>query len=108
MAIPLPGSNPGPWILEATLSPLVVGGKLDCQLIGVYANGEKAGEWVAAESGRYKAVIPAPLSASGLIELRFDLPDATSLAQLGVNDDRAVLGLQMESIALHEVDPPEP
>ena len=105
MAIPLPNFNPRPLILEATLSPLVVKGKLDRQLVGVYANGEKVGEWVAAENGRYKAAIPARLAESGLIELRFDLPDATSQAQLGVNDDRAILGLQMQSIALHEVDP---
>ena len=88
------------------MSPLVVKGKLDRQLVSVYANGEKVGEWVAAESGRYKAAIAARLSARGLIELRFDLPDATSLAQLGVNDDRDVLGLQMQSIALYETDPP--
>jgi hypothetical protein len=101
MAIPLPSSNPQPLMLEAMLSPLVVAGKLDRQLVDVYANGEKVGEWVAAESGRYIATIPARLSASGVIELRFDLPDATSLAQLGVNDNRAVLGLRVQSITLH-------
>lgn len=106
MALSLPSPNPGVLTLEATFSPLVIGGKLDHQLIEVYANNEEVGKWVAAENGQYKATIPARLSASGVIELRFDLPDATSLAQLGVNDDRAVLGLEMQSIALQRAGLP--
>jgi hypothetical protein len=108
MAIPLPGKNPGPLILEAALSPFVVAGELDRQLIDVYANNEEVGEWIAAENGRYKAVIPAQLTAKGLVELRFDLPDATSPAQLGVSDNRAVRGFEMQSVALQRAYPPGP
>jgi len=99
----LPVSTTESLMLEATLSPFVVKGKLDRQHINVYANGEKVAQWIAESNGLYKAVIPAHLTSDGLLELRFDLPDATSQTLLGLNSDAAVLGMQMQKLTLNNL-----
>lgn len=74
--------------------------QLDHQNINVFANGEKIADWIAESNGVYKAVIPAQLIRGGMLELRFDLPNATSQALLGLNSDAAVLGMQMQSMTI--------
>jgi Sulfatase len=106
MTLPLASTHPGPLSLEATLIPFVVEGKLDRQLIGVYVNGVKLNEWSATKFGRYTTTIPGELIEGGRIELRFDLPDATSVARLGIGDDQAIFAFQMISVALNKASTP--
>ncbi len=103
MVMPVVASGTETLLLEASLSPFVVAGKLERQLIDVYANGEKVAQWNATDTGVFKAVIPTRLIAGGIVNLRFDLPEATSPAELGLNDDRAVLGMQLGTVTLHKL-----
>lgn len=90
-----------PLTLEASLIPFVVPGKLDRQTVVVSVNNERITEWSVGAAGKYEATIPAGLLASGHLDLRFDLPDATSPATLGLNDDPTVFAVQVVSLALH-------
>ncbi|MDB5619750.1 sulfatase-like hydrolase/transferase [Tardiphaga sp.] len=103
LELPLPTSTTQPLMLEVLLAPLQVPGKVEGQTIKVYANGEKITEWHATHAGKYRAAIPSRLVASGRIDLRFDLPDAKSPAELGLGEDRSRLGMQVESVALRTV-----
>jgi hypothetical protein len=66
----------------------------------------KLNEWSATKFGRYTTTIPGELIEGGRIELRFDLPDATSVARVGIGDDQAIFAFQMISVALNKASTP--
>ena len=98
IVLPVNPSAKEALVLEATLSPFVLPGKLDRQRLNVFVNGEQVAQWSAESSALFRAVIPARMTAGGSLELRFDLPDATSQSSMGINDNLTVLGVQMTTL----------
>jgi hypothetical protein len=70
------------------------------QTVAVSAADQKIAEWPHSEAGRFQVGIPSAIVATGHLGLRFDLPNASSAAQFGLNDDRALLGVQAVALTL--------
>ncbi len=84
------------------MSPFVVAGKLERQRLTVSVNGNRVGEWMAMANGTFRMKIPKRyFQGRQVLQLSLRFPDAVSQFALGLNQDRAVLGVQMKSIRLH-------
>ncbi|MEP6955345.1 MAG: hypothetical protein ABI883_00855 [Chthoniobacterales bacterium] len=72
------------------------------QSVQVSVAEQKIAQWVVGEEGLFSAVIPQPLVSAPLNSIVIDLslPDATSPAELGHNEDGRKLGLRVFSAAI--------
>ena len=72
------------------------------QRVGVSVNGAPLTQLTIEKDGKHEFTIPANMHEGDELELRFDLPDATSPQQAGENDDPRLLALRMVSIVMDE------
>ena len=88
-------------MIDAVIDPFLVEGKLDHQLVNVYVNRNPIGSWKVTSPGHYHLTIPGAL-IEGMDTLRilFELPKAVSPAKLGIDDDKKVLGVAIESMTV--------
>ena len=74
----------------------------DSQRVEIAVNGAPLIQLTIEKDGKYVFTIPSDMYEGDELELRFDLPDATSPQQAGENDDPRLLALRMVSIVLDE------
>lgn len=89
-------------IMAMTLEPLIQPGKLDKQRVNVYINNKKIGTVVVTNPGPYQIYIQKDYMKNSPLNIIFELPDATSPRNLGLNNDTKVLALRVMSINLIE------
>ena len=94
------------FAIEPTRADLKV--TLECgqygnsQRVGIFVNGASLTQLTIEKDGKYEFTIPGNLHEKDELELRFDLPDATSPQQAGENDDSRLLALRMVSFVMDE------
>ena len=102
LAFRLPGRSRTDLLLEA--DAIAFATPTHSQMVEVFANNIKVGEWsfsVSKPPTTQRLVIPAKaLGNSEILTIRFHLPDAISPREVGVNEDRRVLGLGLRSVLL--------
>lgn len=99
----LPVADPGGDVrLQFTVRPLLAPGRLERQRVVVRVNGQDLGEMELTEArfSTQSVDIPAEMAATGLLSVRFVLPDAVSPAELGTGEDERVLALAFMTVRL--------
>ncbi len=92
-------------VIDAVIDPFLLEGKLDHQLVNVYINRDPIGSWKVASPGHYHLTIPAALiEDKDKLRILFELPKAMSPAKLGIDDDKKVLGVAIESMTISPVN----
>lgn len=89
--------------LKATLTPLLMPGKLEKQTVDILINGKKADEWLITKPGLQEQTLNIPKSLftnPDIVSITFNTLDATSPKQLGISNDGRVLGVAMHTIEL--------
>jgi hypothetical protein len=99
----IPVSSSADLILEATISPFVIPGKVEKQDVDIFIGPTKVGSWSISAPGVYKVVIPQVLLKGGVLDVSFDLLNATSAKKLGIGPDPEILALQFGAIKVSEV-----
>lgn len=74
----------------------------DSQRVGISVNGVPLTQLTIEKDGKHEFTIPGDMHEGDELELRFDLPDATSPQLAGENDDPRLLALRMVSIVMDE------
>lgn len=87
-------------VMKAVLDPLIISGKLEKQRVNIYINNRKAGNWIVTSPGVYQITIPEDYIKKSPLNITFDLPDAISQKNLGINEDPRVLALRIMSLIL--------
>ena len=72
---------------------------LSTQEVNIYINKEYLGKWYVNNTGTYNLTIPKEL-VNNYINLTFELPNATSPKNLGINDDERLLGIAFRSLVI--------
>jgi hypothetical protein len=80
------------------LSPLLYGEQLPQQRVIVQSHGQTLAHWDVAAVGWYSVVVPPRLTATGIVELALELPDASSLASLGLDSNETPLAVQLSEM----------
>lgn len=86
--------------LSTTFSPLIVPGRLNNQVVDVYINNQKIGQWIATKEDTYKLTIPEKFNLSATLDITFIIPKAISPLELGVSNDARALGIAMKNLSL--------
>ena len=88
--------------LSLWLIPAIHDGVLEQQRIVLHVGDEEIDRWLLDErrGAHLQTTIPADLMQSGELELRFELPDATSQHELGVGGDRRVQSIALSRFRL--------
>lgn len=94
---------PKDLVLSMKMAPLL-GGNLKVQNLIVSVNNHKIKKVEIKSDDTYQFTIPKEFFNNQL-EISLSLPDATSPQKLGLNEDKRVLGLYVESLTLNEVTP---
>mgnify|MGYP001396370092 CR=1 FL=1 len=89
-------------LLSADFTPYV-SDIIKQQKINVIVNGKHLGAWIATESGKYQLTIPKELVTESILNIKFELPDAISPAELNIGDDQRMVGIAMRSIVITEL-----
>lgn len=90
-------------IMKTYLKPFLVPGKLEKQRVNIYVNNILIDKWIVTSSGFYKTVIPEScISNSAFLKITFELPDAVSPAETGINEDERVIAIAFKFITLSE------
>jgi hypothetical protein len=87
--------------IKLELSPLLKKGVRDWQRIIVLAGGKQVVELNANAYGTYTIEVPGSAVIDGLLELVLDIPTASSLKDLGLDDNPTVLGIQLVSLVIN-------
>jgi hypothetical protein len=90
-------------IMNASVYPFIVPGKLEKQRVIININGRKAGEWDVPADGEYNLTIPKDFIKGNELNINFVLPDAIAPIDLGFKTDTRVLGLAIKDINLSEI-----
>ena len=110
LAFRLPGSAQLDLVLEADAFAFVT--PAHSQTVEIVANGTKVGEWFFSATSPqviHPLIIPAEaFRQSDTLLISFRLPDAISPHELGISEDRRVLGLGLRSILLKSRSDPRP
>jgi hypothetical protein len=85
--------------LTFTVSPLV-NDRLPAQKIYLFANGFPLGDMILSQEGIYKVMIPKDCIDMDRLEIKFQLPSATTPNELGINTDTRVLSLFFKELSL--------
>jgi hypothetical protein len=97
----LPLQKPaGALTLSVNATPLLSAPRLTEQRVEVRAGGVLLGTWRLTTGGEYHVTIPAAAVTSGLLRLRFTLPDAATPASLGLSQDSRRLGVAFYSLKI--------
>ena len=98
--------NSKKWItLSLKLNPLCLLGKLDFQTVHISANQQHLASWHVTLLDWYTVQVPSTLITDNCLRLELNIPSARSLAELGVNDDTTVLGVQLIEFTLSQLAP---
>gem|GEM_PF-2161108 len=100
--LPLKEQPKSDLILSSTFFPFTIPGKLDNQIVDVYINNNKIGQWIASKEDTYKLLIPKQHISSSIIDLTFKLPNAISPKTLGINEDTRILGIGLKTLSISE------
>lgn len=94
--------RPATYVLVLNVRPLVSNGKLPSQRVRVAVNGEQLAEFRIERRSIRTCLLPWPL-LRGMTEMtiRLELPDAARPSDLGLNNDRRLLGLHVASLRLY-------
>lgn len=99
VSLPVP-KDAGSLALRLTAAGMI-GGDLAHQPVEVFANGQKVADWQVGNTAEFSATIPAEaLKGTGVLQIEFRLPKATSPKALGQSEDPRVLGLAVHEISL--------
>lgn len=74
------------------------------QRIIVYANKHEVANYIATEGEVKQIIVPKEYITDGSLVLSFELPDAVSPEELGVNKDSRTLALAMKSLTITSVE----
>jgi hypothetical protein len=99
----LPLREPASLRLDLSLTPLVDDRKRRRQRIVVKANDRRVDAWAAGAAGQFTATIPKELLSGAVLNLDFELPDATSPSALGRSSDARVLAAAFHTLTLSPV-----
>ncbi|MBI1803908.1 MAG: sulfatase-like hydrolase/transferase [Ignavibacteriae bacterium] len=99
----IPPSN-GDLLLEAKFKPFVFG-RAKQQFVILKTNDHEIGKWEASDSGAYHARIPKSTLHGDLLRISFEMPDAKSPRELGMNDDPRILGVAVNEMDVKEIIP---
>ena len=92
------------WLeLALHLNPLIEKKQLPSQTLQLTVAGHHLGTWELSCATWIKLHLPSSYLQDGICRLELHVPKATSLAQLGVNKDRLVLGVQLLGLRLNQV-----
>jgi hypothetical protein len=103
--LPPPASD---LVLHAVVKPLRIAGRVDAQRVYIGVDGKRVGEWRVDSEGEYRVEIPRRCLEGTSAHISFDLPDAASPREKGMNDDSRILGLRFHSVRLSRKEPPLP
>ena len=102
LAVPI--TNPeATVILKANLRALLYQGKIEKQTVHVLVNGQDAGKWVITKRGFHEHIVIIPetfFTNPYSMEITFNIPNATSPAQLDVSKDKRCLGIAVRTVEL--------
>jgi len=91
--------------LKVKLLPFIVPGKLNVQIVDIYANGKKIGQWeLSIQEWQEKSVlIPQEIvKGKNVLDIIFKLPNANSPLNMGVSDDNRDLGIAVKEFVLEK------
>ena len=77
-----------------------LGGGLPCQVVNVFANGEKVGTWQVMGLDWFEAVIPGEVLHDGLLNITFDISDPTAPSDVGESTDSRKLGISAREFVI--------
>jgi hypothetical protein len=94
-----PGSD---LVLDMTLKPYLVQGKLEKQQVTVSVNGYKLETLTIDkhETRDYRVTIPSKTLSGSQLAIVFDIPTATAPVDLGIGTDVRTLGVSFKSIRI--------
>jgi hypothetical protein len=96
----LPPSE-GPLELKMKLAGLIDEKELPVQPTHVFANDRQIAEWQVGTTGEFTAVIPREIISSGNpLTLALHAPKAATPKELGMGDDKRVLGVRCDALVL--------
>ncbi len=101
IAFTVPHSEMTGLMVVVSLRPFVWGAQLPRQTVAVQANGVPVATWAMTaglERRRPLFIDRAQLGGATRITLSFDLPDARSPQELGINNDNRRLGIQVSTV----------
>ncbi|MDW7760361.1 MAG: sulfatase-like hydrolase/transferase [Acidobacteriota bacterium] len=103
--VPLTGRTLGALDVRFLFRPFLADGRLIEQRVGIKVNDHDLGEWRANQRNWHSVFIPSDIaSASELLEIRLNLPDAAAPADFNLNNDERKLGIGITTMVI--VDPP--
>jgi hypothetical protein len=93
--------------LKATFMTYIIPGKVDKQLVRVFCNDRKAGEWLITEqvAQEHSLLIPNQYVTGKSMKISFEMPHAVSPYSIGLGSDKRPLSIAMFSIVLAEILP---
>jgi hypothetical protein len=95
LAIPAPSTD---LVLEVTFATALTAPGSPVQRVVVSANGTRLSEWQVKAAGSHTASIPKGLLANGILNLRFELLDATEPPRVNASSDSRVLAVGFHSL----------
>lgn len=97
MAIPAPSTD---LVLDVRFATVLTGPGSPVQRVVVSANGTRLSEWQVKAAGSHTATIPKGVLANGILNLRFELPDATEPPKLNASSDSRMLAVGFHSLTI--------
>ena len=85
--------------LKVTAAALT-GPNLPFQPVEVFVNDQKIADWQVANTADFSADVPAELTKTGVLNVEFRTPKATSPKALGQSEDPRVLGIAVHTISV--------
>jgi hypothetical protein len=100
LVLPVPPAK-GDVTLTASFTGFVSAGKRERQSVRLLVNRYEVAQWVATgDFQEYTALIPKEDLGDAVVEIEFDLPDASSPVEMGTGTDPRTLGLAMFKLKL--------
>ncbi|WP_114240538.1 hypothetical protein [Dyella sp. C9] len=94
-----------PVTLKLDVTPFVVPGKIDEQVIGIYVNGKSLGDVHLKESQVVSLIVPPDVwNATKVVTVALAFPDAASPLSLGASVDSRVLALSFHGMGIQYND----
>ncbi len=103
LSIPLQAAKTDRLFFKFVFSAFIVPGKVDKQLVDVYADGARVDQWVMDTPGLEERVLAVPaelLETPSFVTIRLDVPNAVSPRAIGYNDDSRLLAIAMRQVEL--------